>query len=436
MTEIENAFLGSILKNPKNLDSLIDVHRDWFVGQNNKLVFDAIRSLFSGGKSVDPITVISFISSTFKKDFKNHINDILSGDFNPENFDTYQEDLAEHNLKSKMIICLNESRATIEKAGHGVVKDAVDLVEGEIFKVGQLGGSTNTIYRMGDVGVGVMKQLKKIRETGAPPFMAYTGISDVDRKIGGFSAGDYIILAGATSMGKTALSLQMVRNNVSANLPVGFISLEMKKERIFLRHLSAEANIDSLRMREGKVNSVEFAAMSESWKKINSLPLIIDDSAPMTELQVRSSARRMVSLYGINLLVIDYIQKLDSYRRSENRQQEITKISGALKNLAMELSIPVVSLSQLSRKVSERNPPRPVLSDLRESGSLEADADIVLLLYRPEYYGIGSFEDGSATTGVAEIIVAKARDGETGTARSIFVKQVGKFQNLARGFDE
>lgn len=187
-----------------------------------------------------------------------------------------------------------------------------------------------------------------------------------------------------------------------------------------------------MRIRSGQITQVEFDYLSSVWRDINDSPLYIDDKSPINETSLRGIARRMVSLYGINLLVVDYLQLMDSSKDRENRQQEITSISRALKNLAKELKIPVMALSQLSRAVESRTPPRPMMSDLRESGSLEQDADVIIFIYRPEYYGIETFPDNSPTTGLAEIIVGKARNAETGFTRTVFIKDTGRFENLAK----
>jgi replicative DNA helicase len=432
LIEIENAFLGSLIEKPDNLDNMIEVGRDWFLGTNNRIVFDAIRSLYLNGKAVDRLTVTSFIDQTFKKDFTKHIGEILSGEYNSANFPAYQEELADRHLKTAMINCLNESKVKIENAAYGSVRLAIDAAEGEIFRASQIGGASVTISKMGDVGIRVMKDLKDMRENGKTPYIAFTGLIDLDKHIGGFSAGDLVVVAGRPSMGKTAFALQLARNNLIKGVPVGFVSLETKSERIYLRHLSAESNINSLRIRSGEFTSREFDIMTSAWKRINALSFYVDDASPMNEVTLRASARRMVTTYGVKMIIVDYIQMLESSKASESRQQEITKISRSLKNIAKELSIPVIALSQLSRRVEERKPPRPMLSDLRESGSIEQDADIVLFIYRPDYYGISKYEDGSITTGISEIIIGKARDGEVGTCKTLFINNRGVFENFAR----
>ena len=302
----------------------------------------------------------------------------------------------------------------------------------DLFKVSQSSESFNTTIRLGNIGVEYMKKLKTIRESGFPPFIAETGLRDIDKLIGGFSEGDFVLMAGRPSMGKTALALQVARNNIDKDRAVGFITLEMSKESIFLRQLSSTSKINSMRIRSGQITQVEFDYLASVWSDINDSPFYIDDKVPLNETSLRGIARRMVSLYKVDFLIVDYLQLMDSSKKSENRQQEISSISRSFKNLAKELSIPIMALSQLSRAVEARNPPRPLMSDLRESGSLEQDADIILFIYRPEQYNIETFPDGSPTTGLAEVIVGKARNAETGSTRTVFIKDTGRFENLAK----
>ena len=351
---------------------------------------------------------------------------------NPANFESYQSSLEEKFLQRTMALSLQNSVLKVQTAEMGSIKDVIDEVESDLFNVSQSGESFNSTMRLGDGGVRYMKRLREIKETGIPPFVADTGLRDIDRLIGGFSDGDFILLAARPSMGKTALALQVARNNIAKSRPVGFITLEMSSDSLFLRYLSSVSKINSMRIMSGQVTQPEFDFLAKTQKDINEQPLYINDKSSLTDTSLRGIARRMVSLQGIKILFIDFLQLMDSSKSKENRQQEVSQISRSLKSLAKELKIPVVALSQLSRAVESRTPPRPMMSDLRESGSLEQDADIVLFIYRPEYYNIDTFPDGSSSTGLAEIIVGKARNAETGSTKTVFSKDIGTFNNLAR----
>jgi replicative DNA helicase len=436
MIEIQNAFLGSIIKQPDNMDKLGKVYRSWFDG-GNRYVYDALLMLYTNNKGIDVVTVTDQLKGILGDKYKdNFLKNVLDAEFNPSNFETYQNRLEEECLRRSMVIQLNESILAVEKASPGNVKSIVDTAEGKIFQISQDMISTDTLQRMGDVGVEVMKEIRSYKEDGVPSFMANTGLTDIDAMIGGFKAGQFIILAAAPSMGKTALLLQILRNNIASGVSVGMISLEMNKGSMFYRHLSAESDIDSLRIMAGNITSNEFDRCVAAWKRINEMSFCIDDNSGSNEVILRGAARRMVKLYNIKLLGVDYLQLMDCSDRVENRQQEISKISRSLKNLSKELAIPIIVLSQLSREVSSRNPPIPRLSDLRESGALEQDADDVIFIYRPEYYDLPSFRDGTPSTGFAEIIIGKARNGRTGSQKTVFMKDRGTFENAYLGEDK
>lgn len=585
MTDVENAYLASAISSHNNLDLMFGESREWFSSQNNKIVFDAIKMIHANGDAVDVVLLKLFTQDHFDKDVTKHIDVLMSCEYNPVNFEQYQSVLRENFLKNSMVSTLQESLSRIQKSGQGDIQEAVDQTESDILGVSQNDASAKQILKLGDVGVPVMKKVRLTKETGVIPYIGFTGLPDIDHLIGGFSAGDFIIVAGRPSSGKTAMGVQVARHNANNGKPIGFISLEMQSEQIYLRQLSFDCGIDSRRIISGEFTNLDFDRMAKSWKRINALPIYIDDQSPLSEMQIRSIGRRMVSSYGVEILVVDYLQLIDSSRGAENRQQEITKISRSLKSLAKELNIVVIALSQLSRKVEDRSPPRPILSDLRESGcvagdtlitnyetgarekisdlvgcdgfftsslnqgalkiekdyvssvfcsgrkrlflletalgkevkasanhpffklpgwnrlddlqigdmvalprimpscslgsmssaelansdiywdrivsikdigvhdvydmtvdknhnfiandiivhnSIEQDADVVMFIYRPEYYGIAAYEDGTPTTKIAEIIVAKARNADTGSARTIFEKERGEFLALAR----
>lgn len=434
MIEIENAFLGSLIKEPENLEVLGKVTRNWFSG-NNVYVFDSILFLFNNGMGIDKFTVNDKLKGLLGDKYKSStIDTILDVDFNPKNFETYQSRLEEEHLRKTMVSELYDSISKIEKASSGEVREIVDSSEGRIFQVSQDVTTSNRLRKMGDVGIDVMKEVKSYKEDGVIPYVSNTGLVDLDAMIGGFKAGEYTMLAATPSQGKTALALQMLRNNLADGRAVGMISLEMTSESVFLRHVSAEAKIDSLRIRTGNITANEFDKCAAAWKRINDMPFYIDDSFDINEVNIRGIARRMVKMYGIKLLAIDFIQEMSCSERKESRQQEITKISRSFKNMAKELDLPILVLSQLSREAVKRNPPVPRLSDLRESGSLEQDADNVIFIYRPEQYGLPFLMDGvTPSTNSANLIIGKARNGQTGYTTVRFLMDRGTFENAYKG---
>src|SRR3990170_4173051 len=263
--------------------------------------------------------------------------------------------------------------------------------------------------------------------TGVP-----TGFVDLDEMTRGLQAGDLIIVAARPSMGKTSLVLNISQYVATQpNLTVGFFSLEMSKESLFIRMLTSEAQIDSHRLMSGAIGQKDYGRISHALETLSAMKLYIDDSASIGVLEMRAKARRLQAEHGLSLLVIDYIQLMTGRGRFENRTLELAAISRSLKGLAKELNVPIVVLSQLSRAPEARSDKRPMLSDLRESGALEQDADVVALIFRQDMYKTD--DQPADTDGIAEIIIAKQRNGPTGTVRLAFIREQTRFGNLAAG---
>jgi len=262
--------------------------------------------------------------------------------------------------------------------------------------------------------------------TGVP-----TGFVDVDEMTRGLQAGDLVIVAARPSMGKTSLVLNIAQYVASlGDQVVGFFSLEMSKESLFLRLLTSEAQIDGHRLMSGAIGGNDYHRISHALEKLNSMKLFIDDTANIGVLEMRAKSRRLQSEHGLSLLVVDYIQLMNGRGRFENRTLELASISRSLKGLAKELNVPIIVLSQLSRAPESRSDHRPQLSDLRESGALEQDADVVVLIYRDDVY---NRDPNSPDAGTAELILAKQRNGPTGVVKLAFLREQTRFANLAQG---
>lgn len=262
--------------------------------------------------------------------------------------------------------------------------------------------------------------------TGVP-----TGFDDLDRKTRGLQPGDLVIVAARPSMGKTSLVLNICQHVATQGQVAGFFSLEMSKEQLFMRMLASEARIDTYRLLSGQIGQREYGQITHALETLSEAQLFIDDTAGIGVLEMRAKARRLQAEHGLHLLAIDYIQLMTGRGRFENRTLELAAISRSLKGLAKELSVPIIVLSQLSRAPEARSDKRPQLSDLRESGALEQDADVVALIFREEMYKLG--DEPSENDGVAEIILAKQRNGPTGTIKLAFLREQTRFANLAHG---
>jgi replicative DNA helicase len=260
-----------------------------------------------------------------------------------------------------------------------------------------------------------------------------TGFADIDRKTRGLQPGDMVIVAARPSMGKTSLVLNICQHVATHGGVAGFFSLEMSKESLFMRMLASEARIDMHRLMSGQIGQREYGQITQALESLSEAQLFIDDTAGISVLEMRAKARRLKAEHGLNLLAIDYVQLMTGRGRFENRTLELASISRSLKGLAKELGVPIIVLSQLSRASEARSDKRPQLSDLRESGALEQDADVVALIFREEMYKLG--DEPSESDGIAEIIIAKQRNGPTGTVKLAFLREQTRFANLAHGAD-
>ena len=249
--------------------------------------------------------------------------------------------------------------------------------------------------------------------------------------VGGFAKSDLTVIAARPAMGKSGLALSIARNvAVDQGVPVGYFTLEMSPHQLMLRLISAEAGIDAQALRTGTVNEQEWARLQQALVRMTNTPLFIEDAPGMGIMELRTRARQMKREHKIGLIVIDYLQLMTA-PKAERREREISMISKSLKGLAKELDVPVIALSQLNRAVEMRLDKRPMLSDLRESGAIEEDSDVVMFIHRPEYYGERYYEDGDPTEGIAEIIVSKHRNGPTGSVKLAFMKEYARFGNSA-----
>ncbi|RMG32484.1 MAG: replicative DNA helicase, partial [Methanobacteriota archaeon] len=262
-------------------------------------------------------------------------------------------------------------------------------------------------------------------------FSVPSGFYALDDMLGGFQKSDLIIVAARPSMGKTAFALSAARNAaVEHKVPIAIFSLEMATIQLVTRLISAEARINAHQIRTGKFKAADGQKISRTAHKLSEAPIYIDDTPALSVLELRAKARRLKAEKNIGMIMIDYLQLMSAGTHFESREREISVISRSLKALAKELNIPVIALSQLNRAVEQRNDKRPMLSDLRESGSIEQDADVVLFLYRPEAYGITADNDGNSTEGMAEVIVGKQRNGPVGDVKLRFIKDYARYENL------
>jgi replicative DNA helicase len=279
-----------------------------------------------------------------------------------------------------------------------------------------------------------LEYIEAIHSQTQQGFSVPSGFYELDELLGGFQKSDLIIVAARPSMGKTAFALTVARNAaVDHDIPVGIFSLEMSTMQLIIRLLCAEGRLNAHLVRTGKLPADEGVKLSKNAHRLINAPVFVDDSPAQSVFEIRAKARRLKAEKNIGMIVVDYLQLMQGPEKAESREREISHISRSLKSLAKELNIPVIALSQLNRAVESRSDKRPQLSDLRESGSIEQDADVVMFLYRPEIYGMEKFPDQEASDAenVAEVIIGKQRNGPTGEVKLAFIKEYARFENLA-----
>lgn len=435
--DLEEVVLGAMMIDKKGVDETIDIlHPDAFYKEAHKHIFDAIIKLFENSEPVDLLTV----SSQLKKNGKLELS---GGDYYLIQLTQKVSSSAHIEFHARIILQKYIQRSLI-KISNEIIEDSyeestdvfdlLDKAESKLYEVTQ-----GNVKRSSETAQSLVIQAKKrIEEISNKQGMSGipSGFDNLDKLTSGWQPSDLIIIAARPGMGKTALTLSMARNiAVGRNIPVAFFSLEMSSVQLITRLISSETGLSSEKLRNGNLQGHEWEQLNVKVKGLEKAPLFIDDTPSLSIFDLRAKARRLSSQHGIKLIVVDYLQLMTAggSQKGGNREQEISTISRNLKALAKELDIPVIALSQLSRAVETRGgSKRPLLSDLRESGAIEQDADIVSFIYRPEYYKIDEWDDDerTPTAGQAEFIVAKHRNGALENIRLKFVGTLGKFENL------
>ena len=439
--DAERSVLGALLLDPIRVAEVAEsVGPDDFFSPKNGIVFSTLLSLAEASAPIDFVSVGEALAATnnFQKvGGRAYLVELASSVTSSAHLKHHLKIVAETSVLRRLI---GESTEILGEAFETrpdgeAVRELIDRSENRIFQIANRDGAQGAA----PISSAIEEAFKRIDSsshrsglTGLP-----TGYLDLDELLCGLNAGELIILAARPAMGKTALALNII-DYAASHQPewlerkpsVLLFSLEMGKQSLVSRMLCARARVDAHKLRTGRIPAEDYSGLAQAAGELSSTNVFIDDTPGLTAMGVRSRARRVKQKHGLDLVVVDYLQLMSS-PKAESRQQEISVISRSLKDLARELEIPVIALSQLSRAVESRDDKRPQLSDLRESGSIEQDADIVLLLYRPEYYN-----PTDENQGVAEVICAKQRNGPTGTGRLQFFGSVMRFENRAPSMGE
>jgi replicative DNA helicase len=434
--EAEKCVLGAILiDNPSFNQAAEVIDADDFFRDAHRRIFEKMVGLSDRSQPIDPVTLKDELARTGELDDVGgpaYVASLTDGVPRSANVEHYALIVKEKATLRRLI----QSATAVLGQAYDAEQDAdtlLDEAERSIFQIAE------RRMRRGFIPLGQLVadgynlietlQAHKGLVTGVP-----SGFVDLDELTSGFQPSNLVIVAARPSMGKTSLVLNLAMHcAVEAGKTVGIFSLEMGQQELFLRMLTSEARVDAHRFRGGYLGEDDYNRLVAAFARMHDAKVFIDDSASIGILEMRAKARRLKMEHGLDLLIVDYLQLMQGRGKFDNRQQELASISRSLKILAKELEVPILALSQLSRAPESRSDHRPQLSDLRESGALEQDADVVLFIYREDMYGTDG-ERPPESEGVAEIIIGKQRNGPTGTVRLAFLKQFTRFENLASGY--
>ena len=435
--EAEQSVLGGLLLDNLAWDRAGDLLTDSdFYRYEHRLIYAAIGALVAGSKPADVITVFEQLQSHGKADDCGglaYLNALAQSVPSAANMRRYAEIVRERSILRKLIAASDEIATTAFNPQGRAVSGILDEAESKIFKIGEEGSRQRQGFQGIDkLVVALIDRVQELHDNGAEEVTGVrTGFYDLDRMTAGLQKGDLIVLAARPSMGKTAFALNIAEHvAVQEGLPVLMFSMEMGASQLALRMVGSLGRIDQQGLRTGRLKNDEWERLTEAVERLGQVQMYIDETPALTSAELRARARRMARQFGtLGLIVIDYLQLMSgSSSGDENRATEIGEISRGLKALAKELQCPVIALSQLNRSVESRNDKRPMMSDLRESGAIEQDADVIMFIYRDDYYDKASKEPG-----VAEIVIGKQRNGPVGTVKLTFLKPLTRFDNLAPG---
>jgi replicative DNA helicase len=425
----ERVILGAILLDNALISQAVEqLKADDFYSPNHRRIFNAMLSLFERGERIDPILIGEELKKDGSIDSIGGVATITNLTYGLPHFSDifdYAKVVKDKSLTRSLIKVCNQvtSEALAEEDDAAVILDHAEQLIFALADERTREGFAH-VQPIAETVLAKIQDYAK-RETHALTGLA-TGFREIDQMTSGLQRTDLIIIAARPSMGKTALCLTLAQNAaILEKAVVAVFSLEMSKEQLVMRMLSSEAKVDAHRFRTGYLTREEWQRLAESIGTLSDAKIFIDDTPGISVMEMRAKTRRLAAEQKrIDLVVVDYLQLMSGSRRSESRQQEVSQISRELKGLAKELNVPVVALSQLSRAPEARNPPRPMMSDLRESGSIEQDADVVAFIYRDDYY-----KPTEENAGIAEILISKQRNGPTGTVKLAFLKEFTRFEN-------
>ncbi|MDP2304010.1 MAG: replicative DNA helicase [Ignavibacteria bacterium] len=430
--EIEASVLGAMMIEKDAVPKAIELlDPSAFYSPKNRIVFEAMQSLFESNEPIDTVTLYEELRKSGKIESVGgavYLSQLAQDISSAANVTYHAKIILEKAILRNLITATHEVAQEAYQSSEDAF-DILDFAQRKIFEITEQ--YMKSSYQDMDRAVrSALEYIEAIHSSDYKQFSVPTGFYDLDEILGGFQKSDLIILAARPSMGKTAFALSLTRNAaMQFRIPVAFFSLEMATIQLVIRLICAEGRLDAHKVRTGKLPGEDGMKLGKIASKLIEAPIYVDDAPAQTILEIRAKARRLKAEKNIGLIVLDYLQLIQGPARSESREREISQISRSLKALAKELNIPILALAQLNRAVEARTDKRPQLSDLRESGSIEQDADVVMFLNRPEYYGITTDNNGNSTQGMAEVIIAKQRNGPVGDIQLSFIKEYARFES-------
>ncbi|MFZ4288623.1 replicative DNA helicase [Variovorax sp. HJSM1_2] len=439
--EAESSVVGGLLLDNNAWDRVGDLLKDTdFYRFEHRLIFAAIRELINASKPADVITVFERLQSTGKAEEVGglaYLNSLAQYVPSASNIRRYAEIVRERGILRKLVTASDEIATNALNTEGRPVEKILDEAQQKIFNIGEEGARNKQGFQsMDTLVVDLLDRVQEMADSAGDVTGVATGFHDLDRMTSGLQPGDMIVLAARPSMGKTAFAVNIAEHvALNEGLPVAIFSMEMGAAQLAVRIVGSIGRIDQGHLRTGKLTDEEWPRLSDAIERLRTISLHIDETPGLSPSELRANSRRLARQCGkLGLIVVDYLQLMSGSSSSgggDNRATELGEISRGLKMLARELQCPVIALSQLNRSVEQRPDKRPMMSDLRESGAIEQDADIIMFIYRDEYYT----KDACKEPGVAEVIIAKHRNGPVGTVKLAFLRNITKFESLAPGWD-
>lgn len=432
--EAEQSVIGAMIIDKSAIAKALEkLNEEDFYRDGHKVIFKAIREMFSKDMAVDLVTLLEYLKSTDmleKAGGVTYISEVSSSVITTANLEAYISIVEDKSTLRKLI---RSATSIIEESYNKQdrVEEVLDLAQKKIFDLAEKQGS-NDYEPLSNVLERGFLEIERLFNNKGSITGVGSGIRDLDAKTSGFQKGDMVLIAARPSMGKTTFSLNIAENAaLREGKSVVIFSLEMSKEQLAYKLLCSEANVDMLKLRTGNLDDDDWERIARATGPLSKAKIYIDDTAGLSVMEMRSKCRKIKMEHGIDMILIDYLQLMSGSSGSESRQQEVSEISRSIKALAKEMECPVIALSQLSRAPEQRADHRPMLSDLRESGSIEQDADVVMFLYRDEYYNKETEEKN-----IGECIIAKQRNGPVGTVKMAWIGAHSKFANLELVYKE